>query len=992
MSADPSKVPNHSTKDIRTKVEVVAPQVTRFQESPTLGSRNLASAPIITREEFCDLSYPSSVGPNIVKALDEASIRVRFEFFRLASHYQYPLRELDLERVRGFEDYWNLWNYFKNSASLTSVPPPTKIDHRAWEAAGEGSAEVSLRGKLEFNSEGEDPPMRLCLDSLRTGKSCRFLRSHGAHNFVYISVPNIANTAKRETLIVPRFRKWLKEDKTFLGRKWAVMYTKKKDRKPGQFELGAEKKGLLVILYAIENEQGQSMKKPATRSACQASSIDEVVNWFLPLEKNAQLPHCKAYSRLALGLSKSVPTVTFRPSQIREIPDILADGSAESTEFMEEGEELKERFDLSKPEVMNDGCSVLSPAAAQRISKHLGLNGRSPSVYQGRMGCWKGLWAVAKGGSDSDIWIQVTPSQKKFEQHDDDHDDQKRDPFRTTFDVVNFSKPATPAKLSPTLIPILIDRKVAEEDLHCLFRSAIERERDCLLEAAQSPYELYRWLHATSPTPDEVAGDTEGSHLGSMPRFRATVALQLLEQKFLPNQLPYLAKVIQDLMDEYLQQYATHLRPCVGLSTNLFAVADPMGCLRPGEVHLMLSETFFDNQPGYFGSMLFNTNAIISRPPALRASDVQKVRIVVKPELSHLIDVLVFPTKGVFPLAKRLQNGDYDGDTYWVFWDPRLVDRFKNKASPPGLPDPTSLGMTVDERKLSSMTSYANEAKVRPFLHANFDKQSQDHALGLCTKAYEKLVYTTGTLDSEGVEYLANLHDLLVDAPKLGYSYTTKRFFPSLKQMTGLNYKELQTPVLEKIKNGGEIDKALVPRRSATDRLLLDTVQPAVNEVQMRMRNLWQPEAEHDEALCRPFWTARSQSDQRQDREVDQLKERIERLRETWTQGFRQNGKSSNDSFTHIDRCYGEFQNIAPTTDAWSEQQRVDSEISGAPTQWDLLKASTVYRLYPDDAFTFRMAGTELGFLKAWSTGGACTISQSFRNSLKLKRQKGGWT
>lgn len=33
MSADPSKVPNHSTKDIRTKVEVVSPQVTRFHET-----------------------------------------------------------------------------------------------------------------------------------------------------------------------------------------------------------------------------------------------------------------------------------------------------------------------------------------------------------------------------------------------------------------------------------------------------------------------------------------------------------------------------------------------------------------------------------------------------------------------------------------------------------------------------------------------------------------------------------------------------------------------------------------------------------------------------------------------------------------------------------------------------------------------------------------------------------------------------------------------
>ena len=57
-----------------------------------------------------------------------------------------------------------------------------------------------------------------------------------------------------------------------------------------------------------------------------------------------------------------------------------------------------------------------------------------------------------------------------------------------------------------------------------------------------------------------------------------------------------------------------------------------------------------------------------------------------------------------------------------MFWDPRLVDRFKNKASPLGLPNPTLLGITVNKRKLSSMTLYVNKAKVRLFLHANFDK------------------------------------------------------------------------------------------------------------------------------------------------------------------------------------------------------------------------------------------------------------------------------
>lgn len=39
-----------------------------------------------------------------------------------------------------------------------------------------------------------------------------------------------------------------------------------------------------------------------------------------------------------------------------------------------------------------------------------------------------------------------------------------------------------------------------------------------------------------------------------------------------------------------------------------------------------------------------------------------QVKAVFKLELSHLVDVVVFPTRGTYPLAGKLQGGDYDGD------------------------------------------------------------------------------------------------------------------------------------------------------------------------------------------------------------------------------------------------------------------------------------------------------------------------------------------
>lgn len=66
----------------------------------------------------------------------------------------------------------------------------------------------------------------------------------------------------------------------------------------------------------------------------------------------------------------------------------------------------------------------------------------------------------------NDIWIEVTPSQRKFHRHPEDLEDDTFDPKRTTFEVVAWSLLPTPARLSPTLIPILLDRGVPEQALH----------------------------------------------------------------------------------------------------------------------------------------------------------------------------------------------------------------------------------------------------------------------------------------------------------------------------------------------------------------------------------------------------------------------------------------------------------------------------------------------------------------------------------------------
>ena len=80
-----------------------------------------------------------------------------------------------------------------------------------------------------------------------------------------------------------------------------------------------------------------------------------------------------------------------------------------------------------------------------------------------------------------------------------------------------------------------------------------------------------------------------------------------------------------------------------------------------------------------------------------------------------------------------------------------------------------------------------------------------------------------------------------------------------------------------------------------------------------------------------------------------------------------------------------------PNTAFCNLHQEMEMLISPSPTVWSLLKASVAYFEYPNEPFAWRMAGKELGFLKAWSIdgmGGARTISPLFYTNMKPKSTK----
>lgn len=75
---------------------------------------------------------------------------------------------------------------------------------------------------------------------------------------------------------------------------------------------------------------------------------------------------------------------------------------------------------------------------------------------------------------------------------------------------------------------------------------------------------------------------------------------------------------------------------------------------------------------------------IVSRNPCTHPGDVRLLQAVDRPEFSHLVNVVVFPSTGERPLCNMMAGGDLDGDVYFVSWDEQLLAHLsEDKMQPP---------------------------------------------------------------------------------------------------------------------------------------------------------------------------------------------------------------------------------------------------------------------------------------------------------------------
>lgn len=831
---------------------------------------------------------------------------------------------------------------------------------------------------------------KLTVLPIQTEKSCRLQRKFGSDRFLYVNVPSFDPGENKPSRfinedmknIAEQWKLWTEREHLFLGRKWKVIHLerirKKKALKALSVEDASDKR---IVLFAFE---GTDIEKPI--------SIGNMLDWFFPFKNNMDQAHCKAFARLDLGLSRTIPTLTFKPSQIRPIKDKIADGTPEATRFNDTSiDAWPSEYPTGK--VMDDGCALISVGAALKIWQTVrkvtnNTTEPMPRAFQARIGGAKGVWMVSAdsrfgNADDNELWIQISESQLKFKPHWEDLSDESEwDAQRLTFEYLNHSRCPVSSELHISFIPILSDRGVPRHVIADLMVDHLDAERRELLETLTATERMYHWIHKEGPS--NVGNEYPPWH-GGMHRSLPEQIKHLIESGFVPEEEPFLADCICRFIQTRQLRMESKLRVPLHKSTFVLGVADPYGILEPGEVHMEFSTPFTDELTGAWLRSLEGMDILVSRQPACRRSDIQRVRAVRCAALSHLVDVVVFPTKGQYPLAGKLQGGDYDGDTFWLCWDQALVEPFKNAPAPIDIPDPAEYGIEQDTRELSAVMDPNDLSTVDNFLREALRFRMEPSLLGIVSNHLEKQAYYENRVFSDRLDALCDMHDYLVDAPKQGYKFSDRDFKDYTINVLRCGnprepaYKEAMKDCEKRERD--DIDKKTQSykhkKENILDYLYFEVIRKHDVATLEKVKTFFSKKfgEDPDPVLQYPYLHLREHGSDEVKKELDALVKSLKIVGRNWLDIIMADEKEKKSDWysTAVATCYAKYRAILPLqVDHPDIRPWLSPYLRPEYSLWEVIRASAFYAEYPNrHKLVWTVAGKQLAELKAASHPGS---------------------
>ncbi|SJL03501.1 uncharacterized protein ARMOST_06857 [Armillaria ostoyae] len=404
--------------------------------------------------------------------------------------------------------------------------------------------------------------------------------------------------------------------------------------------------------------------------------------------------------------SNSMPSVEISPDMITRVPDRTA-GSGTNALF-------------------TDGCSTISrkliTIVKEKVLRHARL---PPSAIQFRLGGAKGVLFVDPTLTGKRLTIR--PSQTKFDSEN-----------IRSLDITTTSAKPIYCYLNRPMIALLEHHKVPHKSFKDLQDRAIDEVRQIKksLDAAATTF-THHGLGASF-------------RLESLFRnIAGTLQVELSEDRDSPSGVHYglLKTVIAYGVTHILREIKHRARIRVPGSYTLIGVSDEWDCLDEGQVYV----TIFD--PRTNEHVAVKGRVLVTRSPQIHPGDVQFATAVRRPELNHLVNVVVFSCNGSRSLPSCLGGGDLDGDIYNIILDETLYPP-KSFTAEPGAYKP----LPPDVR-----TNVCGKAEVTEFV-INYIKSD---LLGYISTLHLRISDLKG-VDCDQCLLLAEKASHAVDFPKVG--------------------------------------------------------------------------------------------------------------------------------------------------------------------------------------------------------------------------------
>lgn len=395
--------------------------------------------------------------------------------------------------------------------------------------------------------------------------------------------------------------------------------------------------------------------------------------------------------RMGQCFSSTRPVCILQEHEVTQIPDVVHNGYT-----------------------FSDGVGKISPGLAEEVAMQMELR-TVPSAFQFRLGGAKGVLTVDKSLSEGPVKVQLRPSQIKFQSK------------HLILEVIRTST-YIHGYLNRQIITLLSALGVKDE----VFMGFMD---DMLLDIDrifQRPEEAVRVL------------------LGNVDQAGTVHAMvPIIQAGFMERKDPYITNLLNLFRISILKDLKKKAKIIVPNGAYLLGVMDETNTLEEGEVFIQI----YDNNGTNIHKEVITGEVVVFRNPCFHPGDVRVVKAVDRPNLHHLLDVVVFSAKGFRDIPSMCSGGDLDGDDYTVYWDPKLLPPKKN-FPPMDYTAPPS--KTVQDVKIHDITSFF----VNYITYDNLGQIANAH---LATAD----ISANGARDGKCI-LLAQLHSEAVDFPKSG--------------------------------------------------------------------------------------------------------------------------------------------------------------------------------------------------------------------------------